>query len=349
MAQIGIVGAGVAGLAAGRALTRAGHMVTIVEKSRGVGGRVATRRVAGFSIDHGAQMVRAPSAELLELVHETGSAHDLAAPVWIVDGAGRVISGDPAMNSEPKWVWPGGNTALAKHLAAGLSLRLETTVVAIRPTGAGYELIDAEDARIGPFDALLLTAPAPQSAGIIAASDLDANDRAALLAALQPVHYRPCLSLALAYPQRPEPPWYALVNLDRNHAISWLACEHAKPGRAPAGYGLMLAQMSPAWSQANWDLLAKGTYTPGGTFPAPAAEVHALVGALLDMDLEQPLWVDAHRWRYALADAAYDITVSSGRAGIFLAGDMEYGQGRVHLAITSGWAAARRIVAALAE
>lgn len=348
MAQIGIVGAGVAGLAAGRALTRAGHLVTIVEKSRGVGGRVATRRVAGFSIDHGAQMVKAPSAELLELVHETGSAYDLTAPVWIVDGAGRVISGDPAMNSEPKWVWPGGNTALAKHLAAGLSLRLETTVVAIGSTGAGYELIDAEDARIGPFDALLLTAPAPQSAGIIAASDLDANDRDALLAALQPVHYRPCLSLALAYPQRPEPPWYALVNLDRNHAISWLACEHAKPGRAPAGHGLMLAQMSPAWSQANWDLLAKGTYTPGATFPAPAAEVHALVCALLDMDLGQPLWVDAHRWRYALADAAYDATLSSGRAGIFLAGDMEYGQGRVHLAITSGWAAARRISAALA-
>ena len=349
MAQIGIVGAGVAGLAAGRALTRAGHLVTIVEKSRGVGGRVATRRVAGFTIDHGAQMVKAPNAELLELVHETGSAHDLVAPVWIVDGAGQVITGDPAMNSEPKWVWPGGNTALAKHLAAGLSLRLETTVVAIEPTGTGYELIDAENERIGPFDALLLTAPAPQSAGIIAASNLDAADRAALLAALQPVHYRPCLSLALAYPQRPEPPWYALVNLDRNHAISWLACEHAKPGRAPAGYGLMLAQMSPAWSQANWDILAKGTYTPAGTLPAPAMEVHAMICALLDRELEPPLWVDAHRWRYALADATYDPAASSGRAGIFLAGDMEYGQGRVHLAIMSGWAAARRIIATLAE
>ena len=349
MAQIGIVGAGVAGLAAGRALTRAGHLVTIVEKSRGVGGRVATRRVAGFTIDHGAQMVKAPNAELLELVHETGSAHDLVAPVWIVDGAGRVITGDPAMNSEPKWVWPGGNTALAKHLAAGLSLRLETTVVAIEPTGTGYALIDAENERIGPFDALLLTAPAPQSAGIIAASDLDATDRAALLATLQPVHYRPCLSLALAYPQRPEPPWYALVNLDRNHAISWLACEHAKPGRAPTGYGLMLAQMSPAWSQANWDILAKGTYTPEGTLPTPAIEVHGMVCALLDRELEAPLWVDAHRWRYALADATYDPTASSGRAGIFLAGDMEYGQGRVHLAIMSGWAAARRIIATLAE
>lgn len=349
MAQIGIVGAGVAGLAAGRALTRAGHLVTIVEKSRGVGGRVATRRVAGFTIDHGAQLVKAPNAELFELVHETGSAHDLVAPVWIVDGAGQVITGDPAMNSEPKWVWPGGNTALAKHLAAGLSLRLETTVVAIEPTGTGYELIDAENEHIGLFDALLLTAPAPQSAGIIAASNLDAADRAALLAALQPVHYRPCLSLALAYPQRPEPPWYALVNLDRNHAISWLACEHAKPGRAPAGYGLMLAQMSPAWSQANWDILAKGTYTPAGTLPAPAMEVHAMVCALLDRELESPLWVDAHRWRYALADATYDPAVSSGRAGIFLAGDMEYGQGRVHLAIMSGWAAARRIIATLAE
>jgi predicted NAD/FAD-dependent oxidoreductase len=36
-----------------------------------------------------------------------------------------------------------------------------------------------------------------------------------------------------------------------------------------------------------------------------------------------------------------------GSAGLFAAGDLEAGQGRVHLAIESGWAAAARILGAL--
>lgn len=349
MGAVAIIGAGMAGLAAGRDLARAGRTVSLFEKSRNVGGRVTTRRLASFSIDHGAQLVKAPSVELLALVRESGAALDLVAPVWIFDGEGHVIPGDPAMNTEPKWVWPDGNSALAKHLAQGLALHLETTVAALVRSGDGYEVIDAGGERAGPFEAVLLTAPAPQTAAIIAASDLEPEARDELLAALQPVHYRPCLSLALAYARRPAPPWYALVNTDRRHPVAWLACEHAKPGRAPAGQGLMLAQMAPAWSEANWETLARGTYGQHSPLPSAAEEVHELVCALLGEDPGPPLWANAHRWRYALADAACGPAACAGRAGIFVAGDMEHGQGRAHLAISSGWAAARRIMAALAD
>lgn len=43
-AHIAIVGAGIAGLACARVLADAGHRVTVYEKSRGVGGRMSTRR-----------------------------------------------------------------------------------------------------------------------------------------------------------------------------------------------------------------------------------------------------------------------------------------------------------------
>lgn len=347
MQQLAVIGAGMAGLAAAGELARAGHAVAIFEKSRGVGGRVATRRVAGFAIDHGAQVVKAPIPELLALVAAAAGAHDLAAPVWIFDGDGQVMQGDPAFNAEPKWVWPGGNTALAKQMAAGLDLRLETTVTALRRAAAGYELVDDGGAAHGPFAAVLLTAPAPQSAAIIAAGDLEPPARDELLAALAPVRYRPCLSIALAYGRPLDLPWYALLNVDRRHPIAWLAREDAKPGRAPAGHALLLAQMGPAWSEAHWEVLPKATYGQNGPLPDPLGEVSAMVEALVGAELGPPLWADVHRWRYALCDAQCGSAAVEGRAGVYLAGDLEHGQGRAHLAIESGWAAAARIMAGL--
>ena len=345
MAELAVVGAGAAGLAAGYALARAGQNVTIFEQHHEVGGRLATRHVAHCAIDHGAQIVKAPTGPLQALIEATGTAHDLLGPVWIFDGAGQISPGDPVFNAEPKWVWPAGNVALAHHLAHGLNLHLETTITALQRTGSGYELLDEAGANVGRFAAVLLTVPAPQAATILSASDLDPQTRTELLAALAPVHYRRCLSLALAYARRPALPWYALLNLDRNHPIAWLACEHAKPGRAPDGTALLLAQMGPAWSETHWAALATGTYGLGTSLPAAVSEAHTLTQHLVGEALGAPLWADVHHWRYALCDAPYGSAAREGRDGVFLAGDMEHGLGRVHLAVESGWAAAERILA----
>jgi renalase len=348
MAQIAVIGAGVAGLAAGRELARAGHGVTIFEKSRGVGGRVATRRAEGCAIDHGANYFKAPTPELQALVAAIPGAVNIRLPVWTFDGEGRVAAGDPAQNDEAKWTWPGGLNALAKHLAAGLDLRRETTIVRIEAAGdrqATPALIDSAGSAFGPYDAVLLTPPAAQSAAIVGASAIDAGAKAELLSALAPVRYRRCISVALAYPRRPGLPWYALINSDRRHPIAWLACEHVKPGRAPEGVGLLLAQMGPAWSERHWDALPKGTY--GGGLPDAVLAVHMLLRPLTGADLGPPLWADAQRWRYALPEGAAGPAPGAARAGLYLAGDMLAGQGRAHLAIESGWAVAGRIHAAL--
>ena len=49
-----VVGAGMAGIACARTLVQAGHRVTVFEKSAGLGGRMATRRSAFGTFDHGA-------------------------------------------------------------------------------------------------------------------------------------------------------------------------------------------------------------------------------------------------------------------------------------------------------
>ena len=52
-ADVVVVGAGVAGLQCARRLRDAGLQVVVLDKARGVGGRVATRRVDGQPVDHG--------------------------------------------------------------------------------------------------------------------------------------------------------------------------------------------------------------------------------------------------------------------------------------------------------
>jgi hypothetical protein len=352
--QIAIVGAGVAGLAAARALVAQGRHVTIYEKSRGPGGRAATRQLGNCRFDHGAQVFQAPDERFLVLLRQPPPAHaldtapaqDLGRPVWTFDQAGTVSEGDPAHNAAPRWVWPGGMAALGHLLAAGLTIHYRTRVhaLAARPQG-GYTLLDAAGAVLGQADAVLLTPPAPQSAELVARSACDPETRTRLLAALAPAHYTRCLAVTLAYPRRPQVPWYALLNLDRQHAIAWLACEHDKPGHAPPDSGLLIAHMGDAFSVAHWDAAEKGTYgTAGAPLPPHLAAVHEQVQTLLPHDLGPPHWANLQRWRYALPDSAVDFEqLNTTGSGLYVAGDALVGRGRLHEAIETGWRVAEVI------
>ena len=59
-----IVGAGIAGLSLAGELRRAGRQVLVLERSRGVGGRCATRRTDGGPIDHGLTFIHGRSPQL---------------------------------------------------------------------------------------------------------------------------------------------------------------------------------------------------------------------------------------------------------------------------------------------
>lgn len=351
--RLAIIGAGMAGLAAARALrqTHPDIAVTIYEKSRGVGGRAATRRVAGLSFDHGAQYLKAPTSELTHLVTDTfatTSPVDILAPVWVFDGAGNVQEGDPAQNADSKWTWPQGMTTLAKAFGEGLEVVREVRVGHLEPLAdGGFMLVDVDGNRLAVFDAVLLTPPAPQSAAIIAESALDQALKTTLLDELNKATYRACLSLTYAYDHQPDVPWYAIVNTDRKHPISWLACEHAKPGRVNDGTGLLIAQMADGFSREHYDEGQMGTFDSLDAGPAYLATVHQQIAQLVGADLGAPRWINLQRWRYALPDGRADFeTLNSTSSGLFFAGDFTAGQGRVHLAIEEGWRVAEKIAQA---
>ena len=79
--HVAVIGAGIAGLACAATLARAGIGVTLFEKSRRPGGRVATRRVEGLSFNHGAQFATAHGPDFAALLAGLGLASSpLAAP-----------------------------------------------------------------------------------------------------------------------------------------------------------------------------------------------------------------------------------------------------------------------------
>ena len=343
MPTCAIIGAGVAGLAAARTLRQRmpGVALTVYEKSRGLGGRVATRRRNGCAFDHGAQVIKAPDAHMHRLLQHTfadAALVEIDAPVWTFDAAGRLSAGDPAL-AERQWVYRDGISRLGKHLAGDTAVVREARIAALMRQGARWALHDDAGALVGEADAVLLTPPAPQTSAILAQSQLDPALRERLITALAPAQYRRCISVALGYARRFDPPWYAAINADRQHPVVWLGLEHRKdPLRAPADQSLLVAQLAPAASLAWWDM----------PLAELVAQISPLVATLLADDPGAPLWADRQGWRYALPDGTADAaTLALARDhGLWFAGDFLTGAGRIHRAIASGEAAGAALAAA---
>ncbi|MEM1128559.1 MAG: FAD-dependent oxidoreductase [Bacteroidota bacterium] len=342
--RVAIIGAGIAGLGAAYALrpnnvTDANLHVEVFEKSRGYGGRATTRRRHGARYDHGANYFKIDSDRLQALIHDVLPADELTTidgEIWTFEADGRIQPGDPGHNQSTKWTYRMGISYLGKLLADAAQPHAIHTQVRIqrihRLDSGAWRLETTEGASYGPFEAVVLTPPSPQSIDLLEASDLPEAWGPALVEALGQAQYQPQYALMYAFDApvpRPERKVYALLNLDRAHPIAWLGFEEDKPGHVPEVLGsLLVAQMSPAWTKAHYDSDREDVLQEG----------LRLVTALLGTDLPAPVWTDAQRWRYALPTQAADVeALQQGQAhGVFFAGDGLVGKGRVHQALESG-------------
>jgi hypothetical protein len=338
---VGVVGAGAAGVGATYALRDTYSQVTVLEKSSGVSGRAATRRRHDCRYDHGANYLKDADRRTKTLLESLGpeGLDTISKPVWTFDRTGRIERSD---RQEEKWTWEAGITQFAKRVLdqTDATVELETRVESIVHE-AGHWLVVVDDGRrLGPFRSLLLSPPAPQTAGLLSNTGYQDEHLAALREAVGTVSYRSVLSVVLHYPFELDVPWYALVNTDKEHDVGWVSREECKPGHVPPGESLLVVQMSPEWSVAHFedplDELAD----------AAAASVADLVG---DDVLREPDWADDQRWRYALPnDAAPSSVIRRGEPdGLYFAGDWVVGEGRVHEAFWNGVEAGERIAETL--
>ncbi len=264
--RVAIIGAGIAGLACAQRLRDAGLETTLFDKSRGIGGRLTTRRVnvAGFdaAFDHGATHFTARSAGFTRLV-ATWEKAGLAAR-WPVAGADSWV-GTPTM------------TAPMKALAADLDVRLSLPVTALTRSRASWTL-HSEAKRLGKYDAAVVAIPAEQAAPLLSLHDFE------MARAAMSVRYNPCWTAMFAFDERIEelPDFLRGVG-----AIVTATRDSAKPGRAPGERWVVQADWN--WSQAH--LASDGA----NVAPLLLAELGKVAGR----DLPTPSHIAAHRWLFS--------------------------------------------------
>ncbi|MEO5724693.1 MAG: FAD-dependent oxidoreductase, partial [Ilumatobacteraceae bacterium] len=162
--RVVVVGAGISGLLAAARLQHLGHDVVVFDKGRGPGGRLATRRIGGATLDHGAQFFTVRSEEF-----------DALTQPWITTGLVvewcRGFGGSP--DGYPRYVVRGGMNALAKHVAAGLDVRCATLVFAVHRGAAGGWQVRLDDGAMIAADAVVLTCPLPQSYSLLVTAEIE--------------------------------------------------------------------------------------------------------------------------------------------------------------------------------
>ncbi len=311
--RIGIVGAGIAGLACAEKLLVRGHNVVLFDKGRGPGGRMSTRRVptcsGEASFDHGAQYFTARTIAFRHQL-EIWIACGVVAP-WPQAGTDAYV-GVPAMN------------APVRQMAAGKSVRWATLVTRIERFGHRWHLILDRGASV-EVDIAIVATPAEQASALLAsvAPDLAAHANSTPSA--------PCWTAMLAFADA-LPTELDCLRGGAADTLGWAARNGSKPGRT--GPEAWVVQASPDWSQKYLE--------------ANAEQVGAaLLGALaerLETVLPPPIFCGTHRWRYARSGAAGSAAVLDADRRLGFCGDWLIGA-RVEAAWISGTTLAERIIA----
>ncbi len=287
--RVVVVGAGWSGMAAAGALQSAGWQVRLLEKSSGLGGRFATRRVEGDRYDHGAAYlsVRDPSFRLaVDPLVRSGVLQPWADRLHRWEG-GRLVAPPLAGDGVRRFASPGGMSAVAAALAqeAGLAdvVERDSRVTGLASGPGGWTLTVEQGGGVGRIgaDALVVAVPAPQAAVLArSAEGAVAED---VVAALERVTYAPCLTLLASY-DLPAPSWRA-VSSDEG-PLAWVGCESSKRASSRV---LLTVHASAAESRARWD--APDAEVARGMADAVAGMLGEPWRTAVDMQLK--------RWRYA--------------------------------------------------
>jgi renalase len=307
-----ILGAGLAGLLAATDLQASGFHPLVVDKGRGVGGRLASRRIGSATFDHGAQFITARTPRFAALLNE-----------W--QGLGLVTEWYRGTNAEHIY-WRGvpSMTAIPKHLAKSLNVRLEMRMTVLKQEGSHWLAIFDNGETI-TANAVLLTAPVPQSLALLDAGGVAL--KASMREQLEAVEYEPCMAVMAVLNGASNIPQPGFIRFDSG-PISWIADNQAKGISAVSAVTI---HATPAFSLEHQedDRHKMGQYLLEVAAPWLGSEVAEF---------------QVHTWRYArpMHERDHPYLRLNQSPALLIAGDA-FGGPRVEGAVLSGWAAAEAL------
>jgi predicted NAD/FAD-dependent oxidoreductase/deoxyribodipyrimidine photolyase len=317
--RIAVIGAGLAGIVAARVLEAHGHQVMVFEKSRGLGGRTATRRADDRLWDHGAPAFEVTAPWLRATIDEwvrLGIVEPWQPTVARASGGTLSRVRSPFVDH---MVAVGGMNNLARHLARGLDCHFSTAITEIGFEGGSHALHTGDGPRLGPFDAVIVTAPPAQAAALVR--------RVSSMAG--------CIDAVAMSPR-----WVALAGFRGSTGsedvlvIDDGCIAFATRRETSVGSGWTI-RATDAWTRANLERSPE--------------EVARELGArfLEHTAFARPVSVVGHRWRYAFAERTpVARCLIDERVRLVVAGDWCAGFG-VEAALRSGREAAGRLLGLL--
>lgn len=159
-----IIGAGISGLLCATELRQKGLSVRLLDKGRGLGGRMATRRMAGGRLDHGAQYFTVRDERFQKYV-------DAWLDAGVVQEWFRHLPEDTNPAGYPRYCGLNGMTDAPKHLARTLEIHNSQQVTELsRDTDLWVVRTATGDSFLAKH--LVLTAPLPQALSLLDTSGL---------------------------------------------------------------------------------------------------------------------------------------------------------------------------------
>ena len=309
-----VIGAGMSGLSAAVDLVAAGKKVVVIDKGRGLGGRLANRRINGAIAEHGAQFVTARTPRFKALLAEWLDA-GVIAEWWRGEEDENGEAGHPRYRGAPTM------SAMAKQLAKGLNVQSGVRAVSVAKQDAGW-LTTLESGDAIQSQKLIISAPAPQTIDLLAAGKVIISE--AHQQQLENIEYEPCIAVMAALSNSTEIPQNGALSISHG-PIAWIADNEAKGVSEEPSVTL---HASAEFSRDNWD---RDRLEVGQEMLNIAEQ---LLGASV-------LEFQVHGWLYSkpVTTEAEPCLVVSEEPLMVLVGDA-FGGPKVEGAVVSGWAAA---------
>lgn len=310
-----VVGAGAAGLTAARTLQANGKHVVVLDKGRGVGGRMATRRIGGHRFDHGAQVLFGLAPGLRFLLSKDPDSAVVrpckSSPHQSEPGASSgLFAGVTGMN------------AIAKALASDLTVATSVRVTSIGRRDNCWRLTTESGAEY-TAPAAILTPPVPQILELLEKSSIGLPSP--IESNLRQIQYEPCLALMVTVDPRACRIDQTFIHPESG-CVKLLVDNHAKGVSAEAG--AITLHASTDYSEAK--------------FEAPEEEIarEMLNDVRSYIDTAEVSW-QLHRWRYsqAVSRVSESFLALEQPGPMLFAGD-GFGWGRIEGAVWSGRQAA---------